>query len=234
MKKKVTMKDPGKEGGDQILIMRKWDDNVQTASNNLIWYDGNNTNNVNSVSLTVNAAGIEITVVGAKTSIELPYDPNMPELEDIFYSDDDEDVGSYGYHIWALQKVQIHAHEFENMMLMKFQMSFMGELHILLEDYKYVTLMLACSNDQPKSNVTSHALNTDSDYSGEPKLWIGSPNWRLSIHLGVRFDFMAAAREARSVVANSTTEAEYVVCFKLLWSSVLDSKSIADSMGLYL
>ncbi|GJS72302.1 retrovirus-related pol polyprotein from transposon TNT 1-94 [Tanacetum coccineum] len=32
--------------------------------------------------------------VGAKTSIELLDDPNMPELEDIVYSDDDEDVGA--------------------------------------------------------------------------------------------------------------------------------------------
>ncbi|GJS36787.1 putative ribonuclease H-like domain-containing protein [Tanacetum coccineum] len=37
--------------------------------------------------------GDSINVVGAKTSIELPDDPNMPELEDIVYSDDDEDVG---------------------------------------------------------------------------------------------------------------------------------------------
>ncbi|GKG61888.1 hypothetical protein Tco_0623605, partial [Tanacetum coccineum] len=35
----------------------------------------NNTNNVNT-------AGIEINAVGAKTSIELPVDPNMPLLED--------------------------------------------------------------------------------------------------------------------------------------------------------
>ncbi|GKE34855.1 putative ribonuclease H-like domain-containing protein [Tanacetum coccineum] len=34
-----------------------------------------------------------VNVVGAKTSIELPDDPNMPELEDIVYSGDDEDVG---------------------------------------------------------------------------------------------------------------------------------------------
>ncbi|GKD13614.1 hypothetical protein Tco_1198021 [Tanacetum coccineum] len=43
---------------------------------------------------TVNAAGIEVNVVGAKTSIELPDDPNMPELEDIVYSDDAKDVGA--------------------------------------------------------------------------------------------------------------------------------------------
>ncbi|GKA36240.1 putative ribonuclease H-like domain-containing protein [Tanacetum coccineum] len=62
--------------------------NINTAS------DGNNTNNVNAVSSTVNAAGIEVNVVDPKTSIELPNDPNMPELEDIVYSDDDEDVGA--------------------------------------------------------------------------------------------------------------------------------------------
>ncbi|GKC25567.1 uncharacterized mitochondrial protein-like protein, partial [Tanacetum coccineum] len=51
------------------------------------------TNNVNDVSSTVNAAGIEVNVVDPKTSIELLNDPNMPKLEDIVYSDDDEDVG---------------------------------------------------------------------------------------------------------------------------------------------
>ncbi|GJS19149.1 uncharacterized mitochondrial protein-like protein, partial [Tanacetum coccineum] len=45
-------------------------------------------------SSTVNAAGIEVNVVGAKTSIELSDDLNMSALEDIVYSDDDEDVGA--------------------------------------------------------------------------------------------------------------------------------------------
>ncbi|GJX11633.1 putative ribonuclease H-like domain-containing protein [Tanacetum coccineum] len=62
--------------------------NINTAS------DGNITNNVNAVSLTVNAAGIEVNVVDPKSSIELPDDPIMPKLEDIVYSDDDEDVGA--------------------------------------------------------------------------------------------------------------------------------------------
>ncbi|GJT29840.1 putative ribonuclease H-like domain-containing protein [Tanacetum coccineum] len=43
---------------------------------------------------TVNAVGIEVNVVGAKTSIELLDDSNMPELEDVVYSDDYEDVGA--------------------------------------------------------------------------------------------------------------------------------------------
>ncbi|GJW02622.1 hypothetical protein Tco_1561478, partial [Tanacetum coccineum] len=48
----------------------------------------NNTNNVNAASTN------EVNAVGAKISIKLPDDPNMPELEDIVYSDDDEDVGT--------------------------------------------------------------------------------------------------------------------------------------------
>ncbi|GJU34265.1 putative ribonuclease H-like domain-containing protein [Tanacetum coccineum] len=62
--------------------------NINTAS------DGNITNNVNAVSSTVNAAGTKVNIVDPKTSIELLNDPNMLELEDIVYSDDDEDVGA--------------------------------------------------------------------------------------------------------------------------------------------
>ncbi|GKD53862.1 ribonuclease H-like domain-containing protein [Tanacetum coccineum] len=72
------------EKNDNINITN----NINTAS------DGNNTNNVNAVSSTVNTDGIEVNVVDPKSSIELPDDPNMPELEDIVYSDDDEDVGA--------------------------------------------------------------------------------------------------------------------------------------------
>ncbi|GJW64709.1 putative ribonuclease H-like domain-containing protein [Tanacetum coccineum] len=53
--------------------------------------------NVNSTN-TVNAAGTnEVNAVGGKTSIELPFDPNMPALEDysIFdFSNNDEDDGA--------------------------------------------------------------------------------------------------------------------------------------------
>ncbi|GKA26649.1 retrovirus-related pol polyprotein from transposon TNT 1-94 [Tanacetum coccineum] len=70
------------------------DDNVNNTNNVNTASDRNNTNNVNAVSSNVNAADIEVNAVGAKISIELPDDPNMPELEDIVYSDDDEDVGA--------------------------------------------------------------------------------------------------------------------------------------------
>ncbi|GKC95246.1 hypothetical protein Tco_1160688, partial [Tanacetum coccineum] len=70
------------------------DDNVSSTNNVNTASDGNSTNNVNAVSSTINAVGIEVNVVGAKTSIELLDEPNMPELEDIVYSNNDEDVGA--------------------------------------------------------------------------------------------------------------------------------------------
>ncbi|GKA40702.1 hypothetical protein Tco_0733295 [Tanacetum coccineum] len=76
--KKVT-EEPGKEGGDSS--------NDQAMDDNI-----NSTNNVNVVSLTVNAAGIEDNVVDENIVYGCADDPNMPELEDIVYSDD-EDVG---------------------------------------------------------------------------------------------------------------------------------------------
>nr|GFA85039.1 reverse transcriptase [Tanacetum cinerariifolium] len=53
----------------------------------------NGTNKVNVVSSTVNAASNEVNVVGRKSSIKLPDDLNMPELEDIsIFEDSNEDV----------------------------------------------------------------------------------------------------------------------------------------------
>nr|GEY00843.1 uncharacterized mitochondrial protein AtMg00810-like [Tanacetum cinerariifolium] len=52
-----------------------------------------NNNRVNAVSSTVNTASNEVNVAGRKSSIELPDDPNMPELEDIsIFEDSNEDV----------------------------------------------------------------------------------------------------------------------------------------------
>ncbi|GKG10185.1 hypothetical protein Tco_0338931 [Tanacetum coccineum] len=77
--KNVT-KEPGTEGGDSSKDSECSD---QEKEDNV-----NSTNNVNAASTN------EVNAVGAKTSIKLPDDPNMPELEDIVYSDDYEDVGA--------------------------------------------------------------------------------------------------------------------------------------------
>nr|GEX33187.1 retrovirus-related Pol polyprotein from transposon TNT 1-94 [Tanacetum cinerariifolium] len=53
----------------------------------------NSTNRVNDVSFIFNDASNEVNVVGRKSSIKLPNDLNMPELEDIsIFEDSNEDV----------------------------------------------------------------------------------------------------------------------------------------------
>ncbi|GJY04687.1 ribonuclease H-like domain-containing protein [Tanacetum coccineum] len=53
----------------------------------------NNTNNINIVSLIVNAADIENNAVDENIVYGCINDPNMPNLEEIVYSDHDEEVG---------------------------------------------------------------------------------------------------------------------------------------------
>ncbi|GKC74236.1 hypothetical protein Tco_1120119, partial [Tanacetum coccineum] len=77
--KKVT-KELGKEGGDPS---KEGESDDQEKDDNV-----NSTNNVNV------AGTNEVNTIGGKTSIELPDDPNMHALEDIIYSNNDEDVGA--------------------------------------------------------------------------------------------------------------------------------------------
>ncbi|GKF11633.1 putative ribonuclease H-like domain-containing protein, partial [Tanacetum coccineum] len=54
----------------------------------------NSTNNINTISPTINAASIEDNSVDENIVYGCADDPNIPELEDIVYSDDDEDIGA--------------------------------------------------------------------------------------------------------------------------------------------
>ncbi|GJU59476.1 putative ribonuclease H-like domain-containing protein [Tanacetum coccineum] len=74
--KKVT-EEPGKEGGDPRKDSEGIDQEKEDSTNNV---DAASTNEVNAV--------------GAKTSIKLLVDLDMPELGDIVYLDNDEDVGA--------------------------------------------------------------------------------------------------------------------------------------------
>ncbi|GKF00899.1 putative ribonuclease H-like domain-containing protein, partial [Tanacetum coccineum] len=56
--------------------------------------DDSSTNNINTASSIVNAAGIEDNVVTKNIVYRCADDPNMPNLEEIVYSDDDEGVGA--------------------------------------------------------------------------------------------------------------------------------------------
>ncbi|GJZ52021.1 putative ribonuclease H-like domain-containing protein [Tanacetum coccineum] len=83
--KKVT-EETGKEGGNPSeeveRVNQEKDANV------------NNTNNINTVSPNINAGGIEDNDVDDNIVYECADDLNMSELEEIIYSDDDEDVGA--------------------------------------------------------------------------------------------------------------------------------------------
>ncbi|GJR13204.1 putative ribonuclease H-like domain-containing protein [Tanacetum coccineum] len=95
---KKVIEELGKEGGDPSnegdRVYKEKNDSVNNTNNINTASDGNSTNNVNTVSSTVNTYCIEFNVVSSNTSIELPNDPNMHELEDIVYSGDYEDVGA--------------------------------------------------------------------------------------------------------------------------------------------
>ncbi|GKG57593.1 hypothetical protein Tco_0587191, partial [Tanacetum coccineum] len=52
----------------------------------------NNTNNINTVSPTINAADIENNVVVENIVYGCIDDPNIPNMEEIIYYDDDEEV----------------------------------------------------------------------------------------------------------------------------------------------
>ncbi|GJZ76007.1 hypothetical protein Tco_0640472, partial [Tanacetum coccineum] len=70
---------------------KKVDENLGKDSKGIDQEKEDNVNNTNNVNVTNTN---EVNTVGRKKSIELPIDPDMPELEDIVYSDDDEDVGA--------------------------------------------------------------------------------------------------------------------------------------------
>nr|GEW84174.1 ribonuclease H-like domain-containing protein [Tanacetum cinerariifolium] len=79
-KEKKDAEGPGNEDNE---VLSTEEPRVNKEKDNL-----NNTNRVNVVSSTINAASNEVNVVGKKSSIELPDDPNMHDLEDISIFED--------------------------------------------------------------------------------------------------------------------------------------------------
>ncbi|GKB01829.1 putative ribonuclease H-like domain-containing protein [Tanacetum coccineum] len=258
--------------------------NINTAS------DGNSTNNVNAVSSIVNDVVTEVNVVDPKTSIELPNDPNMPELEDIVYVDDI---------IFGSTKKKLCT-EFEKMMHKKFQMSSMGKLTfflklqvkqkedgIFISQDKYVTEILKkfSFSDVKTANTpmkTHKPLLKDADgkdvdehmyrsmigslmyltssrpdiiyIKGQPKLGLWYPKvspfdlvvYTDSYYIGASLDRKSTTGgcqflgcrliswqcKKQTVVANSTTEAEYIAassCCGLTMLLRLDITSLGDS-----
>nr|GFA41271.1 hypothetical protein [Tanacetum cinerariifolium] len=84
---KKNDKDPGNEANEvlsteELRVNQEKDANV------------NSTNNINTVSLTANAASIKNNVVNENIICGCVDDPYIPNLEEIFYLDEDEDVGT--------------------------------------------------------------------------------------------------------------------------------------------
>ncbi|GKA02972.1 ribonuclease H-like domain-containing protein [Tanacetum coccineum] len=85
----------------EYLLLPLWTSNSKSLDDKFVadaekkdCDDQEKEDNVNSTN-TINAASInEVNTTGTKTSMELPDDPNMPLLEEIVYSDDDEKVGA--------------------------------------------------------------------------------------------------------------------------------------------
>ncbi|GJT38887.1 ribonuclease H-like domain-containing protein [Tanacetum coccineum] len=87
---KKDSKDPGNKDSEvpstkEPRINQEKDANVNSTNNINTASDGNNTNNVNIVSSTVNAAGLEDNASHENIVYRCDDDPNMPNLEEIAY-----------------------------------------------------------------------------------------------------------------------------------------------------
>ncbi|GJV61691.1 putative ribonuclease H-like domain-containing protein [Tanacetum coccineum] len=96
---KKDSKDPRNEDSEvpstkEPRVNQEKDANVNSTNNINTASDGNNTNNVNTASSTVNAADIEDNAAYENIVYGCDDDPYMPNLEEIAYSDDDEDVSA--------------------------------------------------------------------------------------------------------------------------------------------
>ncbi|GJX09406.1 putative ribonuclease H-like domain-containing protein [Tanacetum coccineum] len=83
-------KDNGDSGNEDSEVLSTEEPRVNQEKDANV----NNTNNINTVSPTDNATGIEDNVVDENIVYRCADDLNMPNLEEIVYSDDDEDVGT--------------------------------------------------------------------------------------------------------------------------------------------
>nr|GEY70625.1 ribonuclease H-like domain-containing protein [Tanacetum cinerariifolium] len=84
---KKDVEDPGNEDNE---VLSTEEPRVNQEKNANV----NNTNNINTVSPTANTASTKDNVVDENIVYGCADDPNMPNLEEIVYSDEDEDVGA--------------------------------------------------------------------------------------------------------------------------------------------
>ncbi|GKE84530.1 copia protein, partial [Tanacetum coccineum] len=83
---KKDTKEPGKDSGN---LSEEGERVNQEKDSNV-----NNTNNINTISPTVNAASIDDNAVNENIVYGCADDPNMPDLEEFVYLDDYKDIGT--------------------------------------------------------------------------------------------------------------------------------------------
>ncbi|GJW92947.1 putative ribonuclease H-like domain-containing protein [Tanacetum coccineum] len=169
----------------------------------------NSTNNVNAASTN------EVNAVGGKTSIELPVDPNMPALEDISIfdfsrSDEDDDAEAdmnnldTTIQVSPIPTTRIHKdHPLDQVI---------GDLQSATQTRNMLKNLKEHGSTiigplYPKDSPFDLVAYTDSDYAGaslDMKSTTGGCQF-----FGCRLISWQCKKQ--TVVANSTTEAEYVV-----------------------
>ncbi|GJY24010.1 uncharacterized mitochondrial protein-like protein [Tanacetum coccineum] len=235
--KKVT-EEPRKEGGDSSKDGESYD---QEKEDNV-----NNTNIVNAASTN------EVNVVGENTSIELPNDPNMPKLEDIVYSDDDEDVGAEAdmnnldafMPVSPIPTTRIHKdHPVEqiigdlNSAPQTRRMTKNLEEHGLQIKQKKDRSFF--SQDKYVTEILKKFGFTDVKTASTPmetrKLFLKDEDDRKSTTRGCQFlgsRLISWQCKKQTVVANSTTEAEYVAASSCCGQATVKAKTINGEVQL--
>ncbi|GJU55121.1 retrovirus-related pol polyprotein from transposon TNT 1-94 [Tanacetum coccineum] len=187
--------------------------------------------NVNSTN-TVNVAGTnEVNNVGGKTSIELPFDTNMPALEDynIFdFSSNDKDDGAEAYmnnldttiQVSPIPTTRIHKDHPLDQVIRDLNLGLQSQV----EDCKHHLMekKLQKPNAQDEDGVKKYQVNPKVSHLHVVKRIFSLD--RKSTTGGCQFlgcRLISWQCKKQTVVANSTTEAEYVAalscCGQVLW-----------------
>ncbi|GJX41851.1 putative ribonuclease H-like domain-containing protein [Tanacetum coccineum] len=214
---KKDAKDPGNKDSEVPSIEEPRVNQEKDAS-------VNNTNIINTVSPTVNIAGIEDNDVDENIVYGCDDDPNMPELEEIVYSDNDNinNLDTH-MHVNPIPTTRIHkehlieqiirdiysASQTRRMTKSVTEQAMFSSVQQRTNHKDFQNYLFACflSQEEPKKDSPFDLVAyTDNDYAGaslDRKSTIGGCQF-----LGCRLISWQCKKQ--NVVANSTTKAEYI------------------------
>nr|GEX32668.1 uncharacterized mitochondrial protein AtMg00810-like [Tanacetum cinerariifolium] len=183
----------------------------------------NSTNSFNTASPSVNAISPKFGIVGKSSFVDpfkYPDDPDMPELEDIVYSDDEDDVGAEAdlsnletnTHVSPILTTRVHKDHLVNQII--------GDLNSAPQTRsmtRYLKGKPHLGLWYPKDSLFNPVAYSDSDYDG-------ASLDRKSTTEGCQFlgcRLISWQCKKQTVVATSSIEAKYVAaascCAQVLW-----------------